>query len=404
LAAALVLGLLVVAGVLLAPHARAYYHARAADRAIARGDFDEALGHLDVCLAVWPDRASTRFLAARPARRAGRLDEAERHLTRLQAAHGPSEQTALEWALLQVERGDLERAEDYLRRTVGPDHPDAAIVCEALARGYLLTDRLNDLRGVADKWLEVRPGDTHALYYRGLACERLGQWPEAVAAYRESVEADPENADARLHLAELLLVHYQDAAQALDHYERVRGRRPSDPAVLIGLARCRRELGQTAAARDLLDGLLAAHPDHARALAERGRVALAEDDPAGAERWLRQAVAGAPEDAAALHSLKSALTLQDKKDEAAQLEPRINQLNADLKRYREVVWAVAKDPRNPALRTEAAEICARLGRKDEQRRWLATALLIAPSDERVRAALDAADRESPARPPRERKP
>src|SRR5439155_26406475 len=140
LVAALALGLLVAAGVLLAPHARAVYHARAADRAIARGDFDDALEHLDVCLAVWPDRASTRFLAARTARRAGRLDEAERHLTRLQSAHGPSEQTTLERALLQVERGDVGRAEGYLRKTVGRDHPDAAIVCEALARGYLMTD------------------------------------------------------------------------------------------------------------------------------------------------------------------------------------------------------------------------------------------------------------------------
>src|SRR5262249_43106684 len=216
------------------------------------------------------------------------------------------EQTALEWALLQVERGDVDRAEGYLRRTVGPDHPDAAVVCEALARGYLMTDRLVDLRGVADLWLQVRPGDTHALYYRGLACERLGLRPEAVAAYREAVGADPENDEARLHLAELLLVLEQDAAQGLDQYEQVRGRRPSDAAVIIGLARCRRELGQAAAARELLDGLLAAHPDHARALAERGRVALAEDDPAGAEAWLRRAVARAPEDAAALHSLKSA--------------------------------------------------------------------------------------------------
>jgi tetratricopeptide (TPR) repeat protein len=401
---ALLTGLLVVAGVLLAPQARALYHARAADRAIARGQFDEALDHLAVCLKVWPDRASTRFLAARTARRAGRLDEAERHLTRLQAAHGTSDQTALEWALLRVERGDLERAEVYLRTTIGPDHPDAAIVCEALARGYLLTDRLTDLRGVADLWLQVRPGDTHALYYKGLACERLGQQAEAIAAYQQAIDADSENLDARLHLAELLLVIDKDAERAREHYEWVRGRRPSDPAVIIGLARCRRELGDLAGARDLLDDLLAAHPNHARALAERGRVALADNDPAGAERWLRRAVARAPEDAAALYSLQNALSLQDMKDEAKQLEPRIVQLKADLKRYTEVVPAVAKEPRNVALRIEAAEICRRLGRKDEQRRWLATALLIDPQNAAARAALAAADEESPAPPSPERKP
>jgi tetratricopeptide (TPR) repeat protein len=398
------LGLLVGAGILLFPHARALYHARAADRAIARGEFDEAREHLAVCLDVWPNRASTLLLATRTARRAGRLDEAERHLTRLQSQHGPSEQTALEWALLRVERGDVDRAVGYLQSTIGPDHPDAPLVCEALARGYLLTDRLLELRSVADRWLEARPGDTHALYYRGLACERMNQRAEAVASYRESIEADPENVEARLHLAELVLVLDKDYAQALDHYERARARRPSDPMVILGLARCQEGLGNTAAARDLLDGLLAAHPDHARALAARGRVALAEDDPAGAEKWLRQAVERAPEDAAALISLQSALSLQGKADEAKQLEPRINQIKTDLKRYTEVVLAIANDPRNPALRTEAATICQRLGRKGEQRRWLASALLIDPHYEPARTALEAAEEDPPTRGPAEGKP
>jgi tetratricopeptide (TPR) repeat protein len=375
LLSAFLLGLLVVGGALLFPHARALYHARAAERAIARRDFDEARGHLAVCLEAWPDRASTLLLAARTARRAGRFDEAERHLAHLQARHGTSDQTALEWAMLSAERGDLGKAEVYLKSKVGPDHPDAPLVYEALAHGYLLTDRPIDLLDCTDAWLQVRPGDSQALYYRGRAWERLTNWDKAAEAHRQAVEADPDNDDARLHLAQLLLLMDKDAAQALDHFERVRARRPSDPDVILGLAGCQKALGHPDAARELLDGLLTSHPNHPRALGQRGQLALDEGDPARAEDLLRRAFALAPEDREALNGLIRALAAQGKK-EAQELEPRLEQLNADLSRYHDLVRAAAKDPGNLALRTEAATICLRLGRKADARRWLAGVLQI----------------------------
>lgn len=395
LLAALSLALLALAGVLLGPHLRALYHARAADRAIERWDFDEARAHLAVCLEVWPDSGPTRFLAARTARRAGRLDEAEEHLRHFQARHGASQQTALEWALLRVERGEVEDVEGHLRSTVGPDDPDAPLVLEALARGYLLTDRLMTLLECTDLWLQVRPRDTHALYWRGLAWERLANWPGALAAYREAVEADPENAGARLRLAELLLDQGGSPEEALGHFERVRDRRPSDSAVALGLARCHRALGRTAAARDLLDRLLADHPDHARALAERGRLAVDEGDAAAAEAWLRKAVALAPDDREALYGLTRALRGQEKQDEARELDERLARLDADLRRLQEVIAAVARDPRNPAPRSEAGDIYLRHGRREEGLRWLGSALRIDPSYPPARAALAAVGEEKP---------
>jgi len=395
--------LAIVAGVLLYPQLRALYHTWAADRAIARWDFDEARGHLAVCLEAWPDRPSTLLLAARTARRAGRFDEAERHLSRLQSLRGPSEQSALEWAMLSVERGDMGLSEGYLKSTVGPEHPDAAVVYEALARGYLLTGRAVELLDCTDKWLKVRPGETHALYYRGRAWERLGNWAEAADAHRRAVEADPENADARLHLAQLLLLIDQDVAPAAEHFEWLRARRPSDPDVILGLAQCQKALGHPDAARDLLDGLLAARPDHPRALTQRGRLALDEGDPARAEEWLRRAFALAPEDREALNSLIRALVAQDKQKEAHELQLRLERLTVDLARYQELVIAVAKDPGNLAQRTEAAAICLRLGRNADARRWLATVFQIDPSYEPARDLLKTAE-EGGAPPPADGRP
>jgi tetratricopeptide (TPR) repeat protein len=389
LLAAVTLALFGVAGLLLVPHGRGLYHFRAAERANARWDFDEARSHLAVCLEVWPESAPTRLLAARTARRANRLDEAERHLVRLQAAHGSSDQTAREWALLSAERGELDRVEDYLKSTVAPDDPDAPLVLEALARGYLLTDRLGSLLECTQLWLQVRPGDTHALFFRGLAWERLGHAGEAIPAYREAVAADPDNAEAQLHLGELLLTGTQGAAEALEHFERAQARRPSDVAARLGRARCHKALGNTAVARDLLDALLAEHPDNARALAERGRLALDENDAACAEARLRRAVALAPDDREALHGLIRALWMEDKQQEAKELEPRFQKLSADLARFQQLVQAVAKEPRNLALRTEAGEICLRHGRRDEGLRWLAGVLQVDPTYAPARAALKA---------------
>ncbi len=394
LSAALALAALAAAAALLVPPARAWYHARAAERAAQRGDFEEARSHLAVCLAVWPDSGRTHLLAARAARRAGRLDEAEQHLNRAQALGGRTDETALERVLLRVERGDVAEVEGYLKSTIGPDHPDAPIVLEALARGYLLTDRLFDLLECTTLWLQVRPHETHALFWRGLARERLGDWGEAVADYRAAVEADPDNIAARLRLGELLLNRMHEPDESLGHFEAARARGPSDPEARLGLALCQRALGHADAARELLDGLLAERPDDARALAERGRLALDEGDAARAESCLRRAVELAPDDREALYSFLGALRQQDKADEANRLEPRLKQLDADLRRLQEIAQAVAREPQNLALRTEAGEICLRYGRKDEGRRWLAGALRLDPSYRPARAALRAADPEA----------
>src|SRR5207248_2365179 len=61
-------------------HLWAVYHYRAAEHAIARGEFAPALERLQQCLTVWPGSGAVRLLAARTARRAGLFDEAGRQL------------------------------------------------------------------------------------------------------------------------------------------------------------------------------------------------------------------------------------------------------------------------------------------------------------------------------------
>ena len=279
----------------------------------------------------------------------------------------------------------------------GPDGETRFNVLEALEHKpkiIVVDPRQTDLAKRAEVWLQIRPGDAHALYYRGRAWERLGSFQEAMTAYRESIAADPDNADARLHLGELLL-HDQAAQEALEHYQRAHTLRPSDVGATLGLPRCQKALGNTAAARELLDGLLAEHRDNPRALAERGQLALEdENDPASAEQWLERAVAIDSADQEALYALTRALTMQGKHDKAKKWAPRLKQLKEDMARYRTIVRTVAKEPGNLELRTEAARICARLGRKGEARRWLETVLRIDPTYQPAHAAAEAIEEDA----------
>jgi tetratricopeptide (TPR) repeat protein len=363
------------------------HHLRAARQCLERRDFAAARAHLAVCLAVWPDDGPTHLLAARCARRAGRYDEAERHLKRCRALQGPTPQATLEGALLQVQRGELGEAENYLKRTITPDHPDAALVLEALALGYLKTNRLASLLECTDLWLQVRAEDPQALRWRGYAFEGFRDADKARDCYERAVAADPLADDARLALAQLLLERFNRGRDALPHFEQLRQRRPEDPAVLLGLARCYRWLGRPDQAEQTIDALLTQPSHRAEALAERGKLALETGRPREAERWFRESVALRADDREALYGLVQCLEQLGEEEEAREGAERLKRLEADLARLSTLVAAVGRSPNDPGLRCEAGRICLRYGKDADGLHWLSSALDVAPGHAPTHAAL-----------------
>ena len=344
---------------------------RAARQALERRDFASARHHLAAYLAFRPHDASAHFLAARTARRAGLLEEAQRHLEQCERLGGMTEPTQLEWLLLRVQQGDLKVAA-RLKATIPPDHPDVLLVLEALVRGYLQRERLQDALEALGLWLGQQPDSVPALIRRGWIWERLGRSPESLRDYGRAVEIEPDNKEARLGLAQGL-ARLQPGAAAR-HYECLRQRSPEDASVLVGLARCYTDLGRAEEAGRLLDEVLARHPRHGEALTERGRADRAAGRSAAAEGWLRKAVALAPDDREALYQLVQCLQEQHKTGEAEQRRRDLDRLTYDLKRLDELLRAVARAPHAADLRREAGEIALRHGREEEGLRWLAGAL------------------------------
>jgi tetratricopeptide (TPR) repeat protein len=277
------------------------------------------------------------------------------------------------------------RVEGYLLSRLRGEPPEADLIFEALAQGYLKTHRLPEALHCLDRWLEHQPDNVQALLWRGQVLERWNDLEEAVASYRQAVAVDPGHEKARRLLA-LALVRSDRATEAVERLELLR-QQCADTEVLLGLARGRRSLGQVDEARGLLDEVLATQPQNAEALSERGKLALQTGRAAEAEDWLRQALALAPYDRETNYTYYLCLRQQGREEEAARALEAVERIRADLQRVSELRQRIAASPRDAALRCEIGVIFLRNGQAREGLRWLQSALQLDPGHAEARQAL-----------------
>jgi tetratricopeptide (TPR) repeat protein len=388
-----------------ARHVRGWRHYAAALGALDRRDFPAALEELDACLEEWPSSASVRFLAARTARRANQPERAEAHLDECQRLGGSAEGLVLEGYLLRAQRGDQAAVEKKLLAFVHRDHPDTPYVLEVLTARWMADHRLKEALHYLELWQRRDPADREAVARRAWVLEQLRHFHSAIDGYRAALDMGPdqdrqENDRLRLRLGELLLLTSRPR-EAAPHFEEMHERQPSNPAVLLGLARCRRLAGRTEEAARLLDTLLAAEPRHAEALAERGHVALAaaelphgdlerphrlaerglafdEGNVKAAEAWLRKALAARPHDRAALYALSQCLRNQGRHDEARKHQQEADRVRADEQRMGELMRQALDSPEDADVRCEVGRVFLRNSMAEDGVRWLRSALVHDP--------------------------
>jgi tetratricopeptide (TPR) repeat protein len=376
----LVLLLLAVLGLgawRIVPEVRAARHFRAGRSALEKDDFEVARSHFARCLKVWPQSAETHFLAARAARRAGALGAAQRELGEAARLDWVPEALEMERALLRAQAGELAVAEKYLPGSLAEDHAEAELVVEVLAQAYLARYDLERASVCAQRWVELRPDSARAWWCQGDVLERQRRKREAAAAYREAVEADPNHSAARLALCRLLL-EVNRADEAGEHVEELLRQGGGDPEAVVVAARCQDALGRRAAARRRLDELLAAHPRHAGALVQRGRLELDSGRAKQAEPFLRRAAEQAPFDPEVLILLVRCLKQVGTPEELRAVEQRRQSAVRDLVEVRRVTREIIRKPSDPELRRRAGELYLRNGQSEEGLRWLASALRVKP--------------------------
>lgn len=383
------------AAALAAVHARAWYYYRAAQTALARYHFAQARAHLAVPLRTWPNSWRVHLWAARAARLDGAAEEAREHLFFCQQMQPDAEELLLEWALLHASSGELAAVEDYLRAQLRRASDQTVLIQEALIEGYICTYRIGPALAGVDDWLSRQADDTQAWYLQGCIWQQLQQPQRALPGYRRALEIDPQRDDARWRLCQclLLLGLYEEASSHLEYLHRLY---PHSAEMAVGLADIRFKEGKMAEARQLLEAVLVEHPDNEPALRERGRLALAEENAADAEKWLRQAQQLNPHDAKLLPLLSAALERQGKKDEAHVFQERSQQNFRDFQRLGRIcLHELGERPNDPVLHSELGTLLLRLGYTDAGRNWLLLALQEDPNCAAARAALQDANPTEP---------
>jgi tetratricopeptide (TPR) repeat protein len=379
LAGVLSLAVIVAAGFFASRYVAAERHYRAAEAALQRHDFKDAENHLAEYLKVWPSSSEAHFLAARTARRATAYDEADEHLKAAQRLGGVPEAIDLERALMRVQRGEFtKQLEDNLLYDLQNDHPDSVLILEALSRGYLRTYQLVKVEHCLKSWLEREPDSVQALLWMAEAHTYMQGNQRALEDYEKVLKIDPERDEARLQVAETLIRRHQ-AGEALPHFQRLHERQPRNVEVLVGLARCYRQLDKPQETAQSLEEALRLAPGNVDAQRERGRLAQDQGQVAEAVRWLRQVVAVAPYDREATFILAQSLQQLGKGDEAAAYFKKVDEIDSKIKHLEEVTRQIAKAPHDPALRHEAGKIFLESGQPIEGLRWLHSALQEDPS-------------------------
>jgi tetratricopeptide (TPR) repeat protein len=384
----LILLVVVLAIGLGGPQAWAWYHLEAARSALVHYHPQAARGHLAACLQVWPGSTQAHLLASRAARQSGDHAEADRQLRAGQRLlGGTSEDAALEWALLQAAGGNVREVEEFLQRRSEQGPELAPLVWEALAEGYVRVYRILDALACLDHWLQVDPNNLRARELRGPAYQNGKSAHKGAEDLRRVLEQDPTRDETRWRLV-LCLLDMGSYDEALPHLEQIARQKPNDPDVQVRLARCHNMLGRGEQARQILDDVLHAHPEHGLALRTRGQFALADRQPAQAERWLERAAKVWPNDYQVHWLLLQALQ-QQHKDDAAQVQLRqAEELKDRAERLGELrSRKLSEQPLDPALHYEMGLLLLRTGQESAGEGWLQSALSLDPDYRPAHAAL-----------------
>src|SRR5262249_53387957 len=158
----------------------------------------------------------------------------------------------------------------------------------------------------------------------------------------------------RLHIAQALL-QLSRPKDALEQFEYLQEREFRKSVVLLGLARCRIQLGELEEAESLLDKLLKDDPRNASALTERARLALQDGQTTDAEKWLHNAVMLDSFDYQSNYLLYLCLTQVGKTEEAKACLIKLGRIEADRIRINGLYKKVVEAPRDLTPRYELGQ-------------------------------------------------
>ncbi|HVS39814.1 MAG TPA: tetratricopeptide repeat protein [Gemmataceae bacterium] len=341
-----------------------------AQAAAADRDFDRAKALLQAYLAARPGDGKAHFLLAQVCRRARAEDFEQAYQELYQARHfGYSgADVELESALLTIqEKGPSGLPPKALQECLDSHGPEEALALEALARGCIDHNRLDEANGWLNRWIAAAPDDWYGRLWRGALFEFTNNPGPAAGDFEFVCAKRPSDEAIRLRLGVMLSFTGSDCSKALRYLEPYHRDHPESAEAAVAVARCRRLQVQLEQAAALLKPVLNAHPDDIDALLLMAQVAADGGDDRSALDYL--------------HRLKP---LIQRSHSAAflgrlrRLEPVVNHLDAPDRMHH--VYLLT------------ATILGRMGRTEEAKQYLADVDQIDGLQKDIAKAVDACNR------------
>ncbi len=250
--------------------------------------------------------------------------------------------------------------------------------------------------------------------------EKDGNFEEAARFYQEHLEVAPDDQEAKLKYADVLLKGPKNPArqeQAAQLYDQYVTRLPANNSARRRLAELNVEMGRYSVARPHLENLLKSEPEDGALRFLLGRCQEVMDDPSGAEKSFRLAYEyGAPQSLQAYWRRATLLRrqLEKQKDGAQKVEagkvvddadndikmmvdfdPENYQVYLERGRYRrqfgrtpkeredakqDFLIALKKGPNDPKVYTELAELARSSKNYEEARRVIEAGLKVLPNE------------------------
>ena len=218
--------------------------------------------------------------------------------------------------------------------------------------------------------MQIQPKDASARLLAGTAAERLGRAREAVGLYQAVVDSEPENVDARAHLARVLI--FAGAADAaVKAIEPALVKHPEDPVLLTLRGTARVELHNEAGAVDDLDHALKLAPNNEEAIQARAGLYKRASDTPAAIKLVSDAVQHTPTSRNLREVLVDLYTLAN---DPPHLEEQLRAL-IDLA------------PKETRYRYQLAIFYSRTHRPDEAQRVLEDTIKTFPRDDQAKLVL-----------------
>ncbi len=162
---------------------------------------------------------------------------------------------------------------------------------------------------------ESRKGDADYWFNLALAHASAGHKTEAEAAYRQSLQIEPNNADVVNNLGALLWAN-EDYTGALDCFKKQSAMQPENEAAKLNVAACHVKLGQINEAVEIWRGVVRTSPDRTDVRLDLADGLWNTGDTPGARFHYATALKSQPNNARALNGLGMWALLQTQNDEA----------------------------------------------------------------------------------------